>query len=93
MTESFKLLYQVNTDPNVNNEVLTVFLPFQGPYTITIGDTRNFGIYEGGGTVTEVKKPQQIHFVSYLKTSACQKKIETNFYFRNLIRIHWLILN
>jgi ubiquitin-activating enzyme E1 len=37
---------------------------FQGPYTFTIGDTRNFGIYEGGGMVTEVKKPEIVTFVS-----------------------------
>jgi hypothetical protein len=36
---------------------------YSGPFTFTIGDTRNFGIYEGGGTVTEVKKPETVHFV------------------------------
>ena len=35
-----------------------------GPFTITIGDTSGFGAYEGGGTVTEVKKPETIQFVS-----------------------------
>ena len=35
-----------------------------GPFTFTIGDTTQFNLYEGGGTVTEVKKPEVIHFVS-----------------------------
>jgi hypothetical protein len=39
---------------------------FLGPFTFTIGDTRNFGVYEGGGTVTEVKKPEIVHFVRML---------------------------
>ncbi|CAF4044643.1 unnamed protein product, partial [Rotaria sordida] len=32
------------------------------PYTFTIGDTRNFGVYKGSGTVTEVKKAETVHF-------------------------------
>ncbi|CAF4348758.1 unnamed protein product, partial [Rotaria sordida] len=35
------------------------------PYTITIGDTSKFGAYEGGGTVTEVKKSQEVTFKSF----------------------------
>ncbi|CAF3985601.1 unnamed protein product [Rotaria sordida] len=35
------------------------------PYTFIIGDTRNFGVYEGGGTVTEVKKTETVHFKSF----------------------------
>ncbi|CAF1361012.1 unnamed protein product [Rotaria sp. Silwood1] len=34
------------------------------PYTFIIGDTRNFGVYEGEGTVTEVKKAETVHFMS-----------------------------
>ncbi|CAF3844680.1 unnamed protein product [Rotaria sordida] len=34
------------------------------PYTFTIGDTRNFGVYKGSGTVTEVKKAETVHFMS-----------------------------
>jgi ubiquitin-activating enzyme E1 len=36
---------------------------YSGPFTFTIGDTRNFGVYEGGGMVTEVKKPEIVNFV------------------------------
>ncbi|CAF3841834.1 unnamed protein product [Rotaria sp. Silwood1] len=35
------------------------------PYTFIIGDTRNFGVYEGEGTVTEVKKAETVHFKSF----------------------------
>ncbi|CAF1435465.1 unnamed protein product [Rotaria sp. Silwood1] len=35
------------------------------PFTFTIGDTRSFGSYESGGTVTEVKKSEIVHFKSF----------------------------
>ncbi|CAF5065752.1 unnamed protein product, partial [Rotaria sp. Silwood1] len=35
------------------------------PFTFTIGDTRCFGSYESGGTVTEVKKSEIVHFKSF----------------------------
>lgn len=34
------------------------------PYKFTIGDTTNFGFYEDGGKVIEIRRPQIIHFVS-----------------------------
>ncbi|CAF4856887.1 unnamed protein product [Rotaria sp. Silwood1] len=45
----------------VNDREFKINTP--SPFTITIGNTSQFGIYEGGGTVTEVKKPETIHFV------------------------------
>ncbi|CAF5202525.1 unnamed protein product, partial [Rotaria magnacalcarata] len=39
-----------------------------GPYTFTIGDTRNYGVYEGGGTVTEVKKPERVNFKPFAES-------------------------
>ncbi|CAF1176997.1 unnamed protein product [Adineta steineri] len=47
----------------VNGKEFQITVP--SPFTFTIGDTRNFGIYEGGGSVTEVKKPQTITFKSF----------------------------
>jgi len=59
MTENLKLLYQV-CYLDCFWWIINCFL---GPFTFTIGDTRNFGVYEGGGSVTEVKKPETVHFV------------------------------
>ena len=42
-----------------------MFFAIQGPFTFNIGDTRGFKPYEGGGTVTEVKKPEIINFVRF----------------------------
>ncbi|UJR08635.1 hypothetical protein I4U23_012894 [Adineta vaga] len=47
----------------VNNKEFQITVP--SPYTFGIGDTRNFGIYEVGGTVTEVKKPEIVKFKSF----------------------------
>ncbi|CAF4602557.1 unnamed protein product, partial [Rotaria magnacalcarata] len=44
----------------VNEREFKISVP--SPYTFTIGDTRNYGVYEGGGTVTEVKKPERVNF-------------------------------
>jgi hypothetical protein len=44
-----------------------IYIVLLGPFTFIIGDTREFGAYEGGGTVTEVKKPEVIHFVSVIE--------------------------
>lgn len=35
-----------------------------GPYTFSIGDTRELSDYERGGTVTQVKMPDTMNFVS-----------------------------
>lgn len=35
----------------------------KGPYTFTIGDTRNMGEYVSGGIFTQVKMPKVITFV------------------------------
>jgi ubiquitin-activating enzyme E1 len=47
----------------VNGKEYKIAVP--SPFTFTIGDTRNFGVYEGGGTVTEVKKPEIVQFKSF----------------------------
>ncbi|CAF1335638.1 unnamed protein product [Rotaria sordida] len=47
----------------VNDHEFKISAP--SPYTITIGDTSKFGTYEGGGTVTEVKKSQEVTFKSF----------------------------
>ena len=37
-----------------------------GPFTFSIGDTSGFGTYEGpGGTVSQVKVPVKLSFMSY----------------------------
>lgn len=43
--------------------MLFVFL--SDPFKFAVGDTTNFGLYENGGKVIEVKKAQIIHFVSF----------------------------
>jgi ubiquitin-activating enzyme E1 len=47
---------------------LNVSKPFKvlvkGPYTFTIGNTSNFGVYKSGGIFTQVKMPKVINFVS-----------------------------
>ena len=63
MVRNSKLLCQVRC-LNLNNQrEKTDLLLLPGPFTFTIGDTTKFGAYEGGGTVTEVKKPEIINFV------------------------------
>ncbi len=42
-----------------------LFSFLENPFEFSISDTTNFGFYENGGTVIEVKKPQIIHFVSF----------------------------
>lgn len=61
MEKNLKLLYQVRHlfDAISSNNTFT-----SGPFTFTIGDTSKFGVYSGGGTVTEVKKPETVQFVS-----------------------------
>lgn len=36
-----------------------------GPYTFSIGDTRNFSEYQREGIVTQVKMPTTLRFVSH----------------------------
>jgi len=62
MAKNSKLLLQVNIHSIVHS---IEFIIFSGPYTFTIGDTTKFGIYTGGGTVTELKKPEIVKFVSF----------------------------
>ena len=61
MEKNLKLLCQVRnpSDAISSNNTFDA-----GPFTFTIGDTSKFGVYTGGGTVTEVKKPEIVHFVS-----------------------------
>lgn len=35
----------------------------KGPYTFTIGDTSDLGVYKTGGIFTQVKMPKAIKFV------------------------------
>jgi len=47
-----------------------------GPYTFSIGDTRNFSPYTSGGYVHQVKKPVTVHFSS-LRESLKEPKFVT----------------
>ncbi|CAF0731325.1 unnamed protein product [Didymodactylos carnosus] len=47
----------------VNGQEYKITVP--SPYTFTIADTSAFGKYAGGGTVTEVKKPETMQFKSF----------------------------
>ncbi|CAF0891592.1 unnamed protein product [Didymodactylos carnosus] len=47
----------------VNGKEFKIGVP--SPYTLTIDDTSSFGAYAGGGTVTEVKKPEILQFKSF----------------------------
>ena len=51
----------------------------KGPYTLTIGDTSNFGDYKTGGIFTQVKMPKMIDFVDFpfIKTLFCLLKFCT----------------
>jgi len=40
------------------------------PFAFTIGDTRQYGVYQSGGTVTEVKKPEIVQFKSFSESLA-----------------------
>ncbi|CAF3464770.1 unnamed protein product [Rotaria sp. Silwood1] len=59
---SYVTFHGVQGMTEVNEHEFKISVP--SPFTITIGDTRKFGIYEGGGTVIEVKKPHEIKFKS-----------------------------
>ncbi|CAF3320403.1 unnamed protein product [Rotaria socialis] len=57
---SYVTFHGVKGMTEVNEREFKISVP--SPYTFTIGDTRNYGVYEGGGTVTEVKKPERVNF-------------------------------
>lgn len=57
---------------------------FQGPFTFTIGDTSKYGLYMGGGTVTEVKTMETVNFVSSF--FFLSEDESSNWYFRNRLR-------
>ncbi|CAF1276826.1 unnamed protein product [Adineta ricciae] len=61
----------------INNKEFKITVP--SPYTFGIGDTRNFGNYEGGGTVTEVKKPEIIKFKSFSQSLAEPEMLISDF--------------
>ncbi|CAF1279762.1 unnamed protein product [Rotaria sordida] len=57
---SYVTFHGVKGMTEVNEQEFKISVP--SPYTFTIGDTRNFGVYEGGGNVIEVKKPEIANF-------------------------------
>ncbi|CAF1423228.1 unnamed protein product [Adineta steineri] len=60
---SYVTFHGVKGMTEVNEKEFKIAVP--SPFTFTIGDTRNFGAYQGGGTVTEVKKPETVQFKSF----------------------------
>lgn len=60
---SYVTFHGVKGMTEVNDKEFKITVP--SPFTFTIGDTRNYGVYEGGGTVTEVKKPETVQFKSF----------------------------
>ncbi|CAF3376655.1 unnamed protein product [Rotaria socialis] len=60
---SYVTFHGVKGMTEINDQEFKISVP--SPYTIAIGDTRAFGAYEGGGTVTEVKTPQEVTFKSF----------------------------
>ncbi|UJR37573.1 hypothetical protein I4U23_030274 [Adineta vaga] len=60
---SYVMFHGVKGMTEVNDREFKIAVP--SPFTFTIGDTRNFGVYESGGTVTEVKKPETVNFRSF----------------------------
>ena len=91
MEKNSKLMYQVCSFFLINYFIYDKIkndLVCLGPFTFTIGDTRNFGVYEGGGTVTEVKKPETVHFVSISFFYYLHKYYVILLLFRNPFRNH-----
>jgi len=60
---SFVTFHGVKGMTELNGQEFKIAVP--SPFTFTIGDTSKFGIYKSGGTVTEVKKPETVHFKSF----------------------------
>ncbi|CAF3215764.1 unnamed protein product [Rotaria sp. Silwood2] len=60
---SYVTFHGVKGMTEVNDKEFKISVP--SPFTFTIGDTRNFGVYEGGGNVVEVKKPEIVNFKSF----------------------------
>ena len=61
------------------NDCETRKVTVKGPYTLTIGDTLNFGDYKTGGIFTQVKMPKMIDFVDFpfIMTLSCLLKFCT----------------